>query len=341
MARPSATDAAATRVASSRGIVTRISRPLVPDPAGPSSAGSTASTRGVRRQHHRLPGRLVAADHVDPAARAEQARDPGVGQPHRHRGRARARPPGRRPGQPDVGDRLAGPGRAGQHLPLGGGRLGQRPGRAPARAASTGRRGRPRRTVAPAARSVAATRTGTALRAARWARGRAPGPPWPAGRPPAGAAAPSGASPAPARPTPRGRAAGERGGPGSSTERRSGTPDRRRGIAAPAGLWTTRGPGGQLRRGLADAPRSGPSPARAGRPRLRTPRRAGGAGRSSDVECWSSWMPLSVPAFAVPVLAGRRRSRWSPPPSLLAAPFLAGASPPVTVLPEPERLSVR
>jgi hypothetical protein len=58
-----------------------------------------------------------------------------------------------------------------------------------------------------------------------------------------------------------------------------------------------------------------------------------------DEEVLAELDPLSLPAFAA--AAAAPEPLVSPPPSLFVAPSLAGVSPPVTVLPEPDRLSVR
>ncbi|HVH24464.1 MAG TPA: hypothetical protein VNA11_18615 [Pseudonocardia sp.] len=77
---------------------------------------------------------------------------------------------------------------------------------------------------------------------------------------------------------------------------------------------------------------------RTGLPGRRGDQEAAAAGVLVEVDELDELDPLSAPTFAVP-------EPLLDPPSLaapsLAAPFLLAASAPPTVLPEPERLSVR
>jgi len=117
MATCSDSAAAATRAASARGRATRTNR--LP------GARRGVRLRGDDREHRRVGGQddgpvaVRGGRHdVDPASGTEQAGDLGIGEPDRHRGVARAagQPTRRvRTGQPHVGDRLARPGRPGEH----------------------------------------------------------------------------------------------------------------------------------------------------------------------------------------------------------------------------------
>ena len=142
---------------------------------GPSSAGSTASTAASAASTTGAPVGVVAPRPRRPGCRGRAARRrpgrPAAPAPPRSPARRPARPG---PGQPDVGDRLAGPGRADQHPALGRSRLAQRAGRDESLGHDRTARSEAR-TVAPAARS--AGRHQDRDRAARPAgRGPAPGP---------------------------------------------------------------------------------------------------------------------------------------------------------------------
>ena len=304
---------------------------VAPGPAGPSSAGSTASTAASGASTTGLPA---------PARRARPRRPgcPGRADPRR-RGRPAAPAPPPIPGPalraaaPASRTSVIGsPARAAptSTCPSAAAGSGSAPAGCQLSSASTGPPGRPRRTVAPAARSVAATRTGT-LRADRWGEGehqRRRG--QQAGRQPA-----QQHHPTPARPRHGGgHAVAQPGGEAGLGHRsRVGrtprwSPRRTRWAVDNLDLWTTRRNGRRVRGRFLLTGR---------------PRGSGGGGRRRlvelDEEVLAELDPLSLPAFAA--AAAAPEPLVSPPPLLFVAPSLAGVSPPVTVLPEPDRLSVR